>query len=98
MEWIQSVDYEHVPFRCRKCHEHGHLFRDFPKKKPVLDPKKSDITNEDGFKKVANKRCQNRKSPTVDKPTPTPTDNNFNALVDQVGRNQHHQYRGETKT
>jgi len=29
-EWVQKVDYEHIPFRCRKCHEHGHLFRDCP--------------------------------------------------------------------
>lgn len=29
-EWIQTIDYEHIPFRCRKCHEHGHLFRDCP--------------------------------------------------------------------
>ena len=21
-EWVQTVDYEHIPFRCRKCHEH----------------------------------------------------------------------------
>eukprot|EP00253_Pinus_taeda_P003170 PITA_03170 len=25
-EWTESLDYEHVPFRCRKCHAHGHLF------------------------------------------------------------------------
>jgi hypothetical protein len=29
-EWVQPIDYEHISFRCRKCHEHGHLFRDFP--------------------------------------------------------------------
>lgn len=29
-EWVQAIDYEHIPFRCRKCHEHGHLFRDYP--------------------------------------------------------------------
>jgi len=29
-EWVQVVDYEHVPFRCRKCQEHGHLFKDCP--------------------------------------------------------------------
>ena len=28
-EWVQTVDYEHIPFRCHKCHEHGHLFRDY---------------------------------------------------------------------
>ena len=27
-DWVQIVDYEHIPFRCRKCHEHDHLFRD----------------------------------------------------------------------
>jgi hypothetical protein len=26
-EWIQSVDYEKISFRCRRCHEHGHLFK-----------------------------------------------------------------------
>ena len=29
-EWVQTVNYEHVPFKCHKCHEHGHLFRDCP--------------------------------------------------------------------
>jgi hypothetical protein len=29
-EWSQTLDYEHIPFRCRKCHVHGHLFRDCP--------------------------------------------------------------------
>lgn len=30
-EYFQDIDYEQIPFRCRKCHEHGHLLRDFPK-------------------------------------------------------------------
>ena len=30
VECIQLIDYEHVPFRCRKCHELGHLFRYCP--------------------------------------------------------------------
>jgi hypothetical protein len=29
-DWQQTLDYEHIPFRCRRCHEHGHLFRDCP--------------------------------------------------------------------
>jgi hypothetical protein len=29
-EWIQNIDYEQIPFRCRRCHEHGHLIREFP--------------------------------------------------------------------
>ena len=26
--WEQAMDYEHIPFRCRKCHEYGHLFKE----------------------------------------------------------------------
>jgi hypothetical protein len=29
-EWIQSINYEKIPFRCRRFHEHGHLFRECP--------------------------------------------------------------------
>jgi hypothetical protein len=29
-EWIQNIDYEQIPFRCRRCHEHGHLIRECP--------------------------------------------------------------------
>ena len=39
-EWVQLLDYEHVPFKCRKCHEHGHLYRDCPKNKISMDKTK----------------------------------------------------------
>jgi len=29
-DWSQTIDYEHISFRYRKCHEHRHLFRDCP--------------------------------------------------------------------
>ena len=29
-EWIQPIDYEQLPFRCRLCHEYGHLGRNYP--------------------------------------------------------------------
>lgn len=29
-EWVQPLDYEHVPFHCRRCHALGHIFRDCP--------------------------------------------------------------------
>jgi len=28
--WQQPIDYEHIPFRCRRCHEYGHLVRECP--------------------------------------------------------------------
>jgi len=28
--WTQSLDYKHVPFKCKICHEYGNLVRYFP--------------------------------------------------------------------
>jgi hypothetical protein len=36
-EWIQRIDYEKIPFRCTRCHEHGHLFIKFPLNKKQED-------------------------------------------------------------
>ena len=33
--WVQQLDYETLPFRCRLCHEYGHLLRRCPKAKPM---------------------------------------------------------------
>ena len=56
-DWIQAIDYEQLPFRCRRCHEHGHLFRDFPLNNPpgktVAGPEGKDA---EGFTKVTNRK------------------------------------------
>lgn len=33
--WVQQLDYETLPFRCRLCHEYGHLQRKCPIYKPM---------------------------------------------------------------
>jgi hypothetical protein len=33
IEYIHTIDYEDIPFRYRKFHEHGHLFIDCPRAK-----------------------------------------------------------------
>ena len=30
-EFYQKVDYEQLPFKCRKCHEHEHFVKNYPK-------------------------------------------------------------------
>jgi hypothetical protein len=55
-EWSQSVDYEHIPFRCRKCHVHGHLFCDCSMNIKQNDAKKQEGTNAEGFTKIQGKR------------------------------------------
>ena len=51
-EWVQTIDYEHIPFRCRSCHEHGHLFRDFPLSKIVNKSKATTMKDTESFQKV----------------------------------------------
>ena len=47
-DWIQVLDYENIPFRCQKLHEHGHLFRECPINKNQETPKKERM-DEQGF-------------------------------------------------
>jgi len=49
------VDYEHVPFRCYKYHEHGHLFTDCPLNNTESRTKATVGKDTDGFHKVGNR-------------------------------------------
>ena len=72
------MDYEHIPFRCRKYHEHGHLYQDCPKNKtPIV---LTTATDEDSFRKVTEKRKQRRKNPSVSKFSNPSTRNIFGVL------------------
>jgi hypothetical protein len=53
-DWNQTIDYEHIPFRCRKCHEHGHLFRDCPLNASA--PKPAEAKQKDSFTSVTGRR------------------------------------------
>lgn len=53
-EWMQTIDYEHIYFRCCSCHEHGHLFRDCPLGKVVNNSKANTGKETDSFQKVVN--------------------------------------------
>ena len=54
-EWVQTVDYEHIPFRFRKFHEHDHLFRDCPTNNMEGNGKTSLDRDHKGFTKVGGK-------------------------------------------
>jgi len=53
---IQTIDYEHRPFLFRKCHEHGHLFRDYPLNAPTQPPMEE--KSKDGFTQVTSHKKQ----------------------------------------
>lgn len=44
MMWQQVLDYEGVPFRCRKCHEVGNLFKYCPNLGFTMPPQKKSHT------------------------------------------------------
>jgi len=60
-EWVQAVDYEHVPFECCKCHEHGHLFRDCPLNKMESKTKSTSAKEIESFNKVGNRGKHQKK-------------------------------------
>jgi len=58
------MDYEHIPFRCRRCHEYGHLFKQFPlnvgeetARKAELERKRREETEgaNEGFQEIPKK-------------------------------------------
>lgn len=86
IEWVQLIDYKHVPFRCRKCHDLGHLFRDCPLNQKPSSQTSSDKPTPDGFTKVASRRRNHKKSATNPKmhlasSSKPSTSNSFAALA-----------------
>ena len=79
-EWIQNLDYEQVPFRCHRCHEYGHLFRECPMNHPkplvnkVLNP--ADL----GFSKVSSRKRGNKKQDPQDLAKKINNSNSFENL------------------
>jgi hypothetical protein len=67
-EWIQNIDYEQIPFRCRKCHGHGNLFRECLLKKNMEQAKTKQPQDEEGFVWTNYKDKENRRQR---KPSPT---------------------------
>jgi hypothetical protein len=57
-DWTQTIDYEHIPFRCRKCHEHGHLFRECPLNTAHKEGNPESGKDKDDFAQPAGKRRQ----------------------------------------
>jgi hypothetical protein len=84
-EWIQSIDYEQIPFRCRRCHEHGHLFRECPLNKKQETKNTKIQQDEDGFVKMNHKNRANKKQ------SKAPTGSNQEARTRTEGRDRANQ-------
>ncbi|XP_057871389.2 uncharacterized protein LOC131077832 [Cryptomeria japonica] len=79
--WIQQLDYETLPFRCRICHEYGHLHRRCPRlnssplpasEPPRLNKGKAPVSDEpvdkEGFTLVKSRnKGKGKKRPWMDR-------------------------------
>jgi hypothetical protein len=97
ISWIQQLDYETLPFRCRLCHEYGHLLRRCPRYKnssldmpgpPRADKGKAMASNgpvdNEGFTQVKSRnKGKGKKRAWMDRQTDD-TFNRFDALGDMI--------------
>jgi hypothetical protein len=82
-DWSQTIDYEHIPFWCRKCHEHGHHFRDCPLNMVQKEGNPESGKDKDDFVQLAGKKRQGgRKQPDQVSKDPS-TSNKFSILQNQ---------------
>jgi hypothetical protein len=82
-DWTQTIDYEHILFRCRKFHEHGHLFRECPLNAAHKEGNPEGGKDKDDFAQPAGKRRQGgRKKPAQVSKDPS-TSNKYEILQDQ---------------
>jgi hypothetical protein len=58
------LDYERIPFRCKKFHDHSPLFRDCPKNAKIPSNKGKEELDEEGFTKIPSKQKSRRKPST----------------------------------
>jgi len=80
-DYFQAIDYEQIPFRCRKCHEHGHLVCECPLNKPVEDSKPEHLAkNQEVFKKPKARHRAYRKRTNKAAIDPGNTHNTFSIL------------------
>ena len=78
--WMQTLDYEQIPFTCRRCHEYGHLFRDCPKNNPKITPENDELQTEQGFARSPSRKQGNQKQDSQEVHKKIVVSNKFEAL------------------
>lgn len=80
-EWIQEIDYEHIPSRCRWCHEHGYLFHECPQNR--MQPLNFNTAKEkdaEGFENVGYKHRSNKRQTAPKSSTKSQSPNRYEAV------------------
>lgn len=89
-DYFQAIDYEQIPFRCRKCHENGHLIREYPLNRTTETHKEEQEEKfRDTFTRPRTKQRANRKRPSKTSVTRTNTSNAFEVLETETDLEDH---------
>lgn len=84
---FQTLDYEHVPFRCCCCHEHKHLYRECPLAATTQGGKPKEEKDAEGFTKVAGRKRQARRGQSQETNKKAQTTNRYEVLGKQTEEN-----------
>ena len=100
-EWIQQIDYEQFPFRCRIYHEYGHFGRNCSKgnqEKGALDQEGETQANEEFTQVKSRRRGRNnggQKSRKKMAEKPSTTSNSFH-ILEEEGEEKSREMEGPT--
>eukprot|EP00253_Pinus_taeda_P030247 PITA_30247 len=80
-DYFQAIDYEQILFHCRKCHENGHLIREFPLNKTTDTQTEEQEGNfKDTFTRPRTRQRENRRRPNKTSETQANKSNAFEVL------------------
>lgn len=80
---FQTLDYENIPFRCCRCHEHGHLSRECPLGVQHNSNQAKEVKDSDGFTKVTGRKRKARRTTGLENNKKPQTNNRFEALANE---------------
>ena len=84
-EWLQPIDYEHIPFCYCRCHEYGHLFWQCPLNAPPQGlHRKNGEKDVEGFEKVSNRKRTAKRNLSLDGHQKPQTANRFETLREEM--------------
>ena len=96
-DWVQTLDYEQIPFRCQICHEYGHLFMDCPMNHPKNATKKVEEKKEQGFTQVPLRKRGGQKQENHEVHKKTMVSNKFEILEDLLEETMENQIEGKQR-
>ena len=80
---MKTLDYEKIPSHCCRCHEYGHIFREFPMNEPKVKSRKEGNRVDQGFTKVSSRKGGSRKPENQEVHKKIATSNTFEVLENQ---------------